>query len=57
MDCVIWDFKRFGEDGRNKVVEQSLNLHGQIDGESCCMSEGHEGQVSSCALTHHWEFS
>lgn len=20
------------------------------------MSEGHEGQVSSCALTHHWEF-
>ena len=36
MECVIWDFKRFGEDGRNKMVGQTLDLHGQIDGESWC---------------------
>lgn len=47
------DFKRFGEDGRNNVVNQTLNLHSHMDGESLCSCvrvEVHEGQ--SCS----WEF-
>lgn len=36
MECVIWGFKRFGGDGRSEMVEQTLNLRGQVDGESCC---------------------
>lgn len=35
MECVMWDFERFGENGRNQMVEQALNLCDDMDGEGC----------------------
>lgn len=36
MECVMWDFEGFGEDGRNQMIEQALNLHSHVDGEGWC---------------------
>lgn len=52
MECAMWDFNRFGEDGRNKTVEPTLNLRGCVGREGGCSCARVEACGDSSAPLH-----